>query len=93
MKGADRMSNGNTINGQPVTEENIAQWADEAEIGYDVEGLKKRGRPRLGASVAKVAAIRMDSELDAALTLRAELDHTSRSDVVRAALRSWLART
>jgi hypothetical protein len=61
--------------------------------GYDVPTLKKRGRPRLGVEIATVVAIRLDPELDAALTGRAEHDHTSRSDVVREALRSWLAST
>ncbi|MDN6619032.1 MAG: CopG family transcriptional regulator, partial [Corynebacterium variabile] len=37
-----------TINGQPVTEEQIQAWADEAEDGYDVAALKKRGRGRPG---------------------------------------------
>ncbi len=35
-----------TINGSPVTEEQIAAWSAEAEAGYDAEVLKKRGRGR-----------------------------------------------
>ncbi len=31
-----------------VTEEQIQQWADEAEVGYDVKQLKRRGRGRPG---------------------------------------------
>ncbi|MFZ2174805.1 MAG: CopG family transcriptional regulator, partial [Rhodococcus sp. (in: high G+C Gram-positive bacteria)] len=38
-----------TINGQPVTDEMIQEWADEAEAGYEVEKLRKRGRPTVGA--------------------------------------------
>ena len=32
-----------TINGSPVTEDQIAAWAAEAEAGYDVKEMKKRG--------------------------------------------------
>ncbi|SEW12323.1 hypothetical protein SAMN05421595_1370 [Austwickia chelonae] len=35
-----------TINGEPVTEEMIAAWAEEAERGYDVEMLRARRRCR-----------------------------------------------
>jgi len=37
-----------TINGAPVTEEQIQAWADEAERGYDVETLRRRGRKPVG---------------------------------------------
>ena len=37
-----------TINGKPVTDEQIQAWADEAEAGYDYAALKKRGRGRPG---------------------------------------------
>lgn len=37
-----------TINGAPVTEPQIAEWAADAEAGYDVPALKKRGRGRPG---------------------------------------------
>ena len=36
------MGNGETINGVPVTEEQITAWANEAEAGYDVDALKRR---------------------------------------------------
>lgn len=29
------------INGEPVTQEQIQEWADEAERGYDVDSLRK----------------------------------------------------
>ena len=43
-----------TIDKKKVTEEQIAVWIDEAEKGYDVNVLKKRGRgrPGRGASVS-----------------------------------------
>ena len=42
------MSKREMIKGVPVTEEQISEWVAEAEAGYDVEALKKRGRGRPG---------------------------------------------
>ena len=61
-----------SINGVPVTDEMIQEWADEAERGYDVEVLKKRG-------------------LVAAVDQRAEKDGTSRSEIIRSAVRAFVA--
>lgn len=79
-----------TINGTPVSDEQVRAWAEEAARGYDVSKLKPRGRPRMGDRVAKVTTLRIDPGLDAALDARAWRDHMSRSDVLRAALRAWL---
>lgn len=79
-----------TVDGQPVTDEQIQVWADEAEAGYDVTELKRRGRPSMGSKAAAVATLRLDPELEAALTRRVEQDHTTRSAVMRDALRAWL---
>lgn len=84
------MNENETMNGKQVTDEQIAQWAEEAEVGYDVAALNKRGRPRMGSGVARVAAIRLDPELSAALSRRAEQEHSTRSDVIREALQAWL---
>lgn len=79
-----------TINGIPVTEEQIAAWADEAEAGYDIEALKKRGRgrPGRGAEPSQVVALRLTAEEIAALDARAEREGKSRSEVIREALAS-----
>lgn len=81
-----------TSNGSPITDEQIQAWADEAERGYDVDEpvAKRRGRPAMGSAPAQVVPVRLDPALDAALTDRAEHDHTTRSDVIRDALRAWL---
>jgi predicted transcriptional regulator len=78
-----------TINGQPVTDDMIQAWADEAERGYDVETLRKRGRPTLGAGPGAVVPVRMDDTLLTALTDRAQRDHVSRSEAIRQAVRAW----
>ena len=80
-----------TIKGTPVTEQDIEDWADEAERGYDVEQLRKRGRKPIGDGPAKVVPVRIDATLLAALTERAERDHISRSEALRAAIRVQIA--
>ena len=80
-----------TIDGVPVTDETIQKWADEAERGYDVEVLKKRGRRPLGDGAARVVPVRMDDSLVAAVDQRAEEDGPSRSEVIRSAVRAFVA--
>lgn len=77
-----------TINGIPVTEEQIADWAAEAEAGYDVDALKKRGRgrPGRGAEPSQVVALRLTLDEIAALDARASQEGKSRSEVIRDAL-------
>lgn len=79
------------IKGKPVTEHDIQDWADEAERGYDVEQLRKRGRKPIGDGPGQVVPVRIDATLLAALTERAERDHVSRSEAIRAAIRSYVA--
>jgi predicted transcriptional regulator len=82
----------NSINGKAVSDAQIQAWADEAERSYDVAELKRRGRPRMGSAAAYVMTIRLDPELESALDSSAQHDHSSRSDVIRDALREWLKR-
>ena len=80
-----------TINGVPVTDEMIQEWADEAERGYIVEVLKKRGRRPIGDGAARVVPVRMDDSLVAAVDQRAKKDGTSRSEIIRSAVRAFVA--
>jgi len=84
------MASRETINGVPVTEEQIAAWAAEAEAGYDVEALKKRGRgrPGRGAEPSQVVALRLTPDEIATLDARAESEGKTRSEVIREALSS-----
>src|SRR5690606_33084097 len=80
-----------TSGGVPVTDELVEQLADEANAGYDTAPLRRRGGRRpLGSGPADVVPVRLDPELRAALVARADAEHTSASDVIRQALRSWL---
>lgn len=76
-----------TINGVPITEEQIEAWVTEAETGYDVKALKKRGRgrPGRGAEPTQVVAIRLTAEELAKVDERAAREQKSRSEVVREA--------
>ena len=73
------------IKGVPVTEEEIERWASEAEAGYDVTVLKKRGRgrPGRGASPSQVVAVRFTAEELAHIDELAALERMSRSALIR----------
>lgn len=87
------MNTGETINGEPVSEEQIAKWAAEAEAGYDVDALKKRGRgrPGRGAEPSQVIALRLTSEELAAIDVQAAHEGKTRSEVIREALTKFTA--
>lgn len=82
------MSKRETINGVPITEDQIEAWAAEAEAGYDIAALKKRGRgrPGRGAGPSQVVALRLTLEEIAAIDERAEREGKSRSEIIREAL-------
>lgn len=76
-----------------VSDEQIQKWADEAEAGYDVEELKRRGRgrPGRGAEPMQVVAVRLTAEEIAALDAVAAREHLSRSEAIRRALADFAA--
>ena len=76
-----------------VSEEQIQQWADEAEAGYDVEEMKRRGRgrPGRGAEPMQVVAVRLTAEELAAVDAIAEREKISRSEAIRRALAGFAA--
>ena len=76
-----------------VAEEQIQEWADEAEAGYDVEELKRRGRgrPGRGAEPMQVVAVRLTAEELDALDAAAAKHDLSRSEAIRAALAHFAA--
>jgi Ribbon-helix-helix protein, copG family len=85
------MTTNPTTGGIPVTAALVDRVAAEAEAGYDVETLRRRGGRRpLGSAAATVVPVRLDPELRAALNRRAAADNTTASDVIRQALSAWL---
>lgn len=81
--------------GTVLTDEDIEAIADElASPDYQPTNARviwHRGRPSLGSGPSKTVPVRLDPELHEALRARAEFDHTTSSDVVRTALRQYLA--
>lgn len=85
----NRMSE-HLLHGQPVTDEQIQAWADEAEAGYDLSKLPapRRGRPTVGDGPGTVVPVRLDEATIAALTEKAKAEGiTTRSEAIRAAVR------
>ena len=76
-----------------VSEEQVQQWVDEAEAGYDVDVLKRRGRgrPGRGGEPMQVVAVRLTAEELDALDAAAAKNSMSRSAAIRAALAHFAA--
>lgn len=76
-----------------VSDEQIQAWADEAETGYEVDALKRRGRgrPGRGAEPMQVVAVRLTAEELDALDAAAAKNQMSRSEAIRAALTHFAA--
>ncbi len=73
------------IDKKRIREEQIAQWADEAEEGYDVQALKKRGRgrPGRGALPSQVITVRLTQQEIEQLDQEAAEDELTRSEYIR----------
>ena len=74
-----------------ASEGQIQKWADEADAGYDVADLKRRGRgrPGRGAAPMQVVAVRLTTEELEALDAAAARHHLSRSEAIRAAVAEY----
>jgi hypothetical protein len=89
-------ANHGTSGGVGLSEHGVRELADEAERGYDTDRLRtrsRRGRPPLGREAAAVFHVRLEPGLRDALERRADDDATTPSDIVRRALREFLALT
>ncbi|GAA0214710.1 ribbon-helix-helix domain-containing protein [Corynebacterium riegelii] len=77
-----------TINGKLVSEEQIDAWVTEAEKGYDVETLRRRGRKPRNEDAAKVISIRLSPSEISDLDKYAAANGWSRSQAIREALKN-----
>lgn len=77
-----------TINGKPVSEEQIDAWVAEAEDGYDLEILRTRGRKPRDEEAARVISIRLSPSEISNLDAYATSHGWSRSQAIREALRN-----
>lgn len=83
---------GRTRSGLDITDELIDRHVAEAEAGIDVSKLRRvRGRPRMGAAPANSFPVRLDPELRQSLDDRAAQEGKPCAEVVREALRRYLA--
>lgn len=87
-----KKTHGKTASGTPITDDLVADLAEKAEAGYDVdETLRRRvGRPPIGSAAASVESVRLEPELQQALAQRAKRDRETTSAVMRKALRQYL---
>lgn len=81
---------GTTKSGKPITDELIEEYVAEAEAGYDLNKLRPRGRPRMGSAPARSFPVRLDPALQERLDRAAADSGTTRSEVIRCALRAYL---
>ncbi len=91
---AKKKSYGRSANGVELTDDVIEKLVAKAEAGYDVDELKpkmRRGRPPLDDGLTELVQVRLDSALRTKITARAEADGTNQSEVMREALRRYLA--
>lgn len=80
-----------TKTGRALSESELQRLADEAESGYDARTLRKRrGRPRIGSAPAEVVPVRLHRGLHEAAKTVAAAESTSVSELIRAALHSYL---
>ena len=80
--------------GTLITEEAARAIADEFEAmdpDEVVQRILSRGRPLMGSAPAKVVPVPLEPELVAAVDERASSEGCNRSEVIRAALRAYLA--
>lgn len=81
-----------TATGRVLADEEIDAIAKAVETQeFDVDAIRQRGRPALGPTPSRLVPVRMDSELHDSLRMRAVVEHTTSSEIIRAALRQYLA--
>jgi len=81
-----------TATGRVLTDDEIDTIADDVAVrNFDVEAIRRRGRPALGSSPSRLVPVRLDSDLHDSLRVRAIKDHATSSEIIRAALRAYLA--
>ena len=87
-----KKTHGKISSGVPITDDLVAELAEKAEAGYDVDEMLRRrgGRPPIGSAAASVESVRLDPELREALARRARRDKETASSVIRKALRKYL---
>ena len=83
-----------TKSGEPIADEMIERFAEEAERGYEPGQLKGRrrepGRPPLGEAAKSVEPVRLEPELPDQVARQAQTEGVTVSELIRRALRQYL---
>ena len=89
------MANLKTKAGNELTEERLKQFADEAQLGYDLSTAKRvrarPGRPSLAEGESPRISYRVPASLFDAAASRAKAEGRTLSELAREALRRYLA--
>lgn len=78
-----------TIDGVEITEEVIHRLVKNAEEGFPGATFRSPGRPARTDEPTRAVTVRLSESELAAVMARAEREHKSRSDAIRAALAEW----
>ncbi len=81
------------INGEILTDEDFERMAaDVATRDFDLSKFTRLpGRPLMGKAVAEVVPVRIEPAIVKSIDRRAKKDGTTRSDIIRQAINSYLA--
>lgn len=82
---------GRTRSGLDITDDLIEKYVAEAEAGLDLSKLRPVGRPPMGSGPAKSFPVRLDPDLRRSLNARAAEEDKPAAEIVREALRRYLA--
>ena len=79
--------------GKTVTDKEIDRIADEvASRDFDLSKLTRLpGRPLMGKTVAQVVPVRIEPAIVKSIDRRAKKEGTTRSDIIRQAINTYLA--
>lgn len=77
------------IDGVEITEEVIARLVKNAENGFPGAVFRTPGRPARTNEPSRAITVRLSESELAAVMARAEREHRTRSDAIRAALAEW----
>ena len=81
------------IDGEILTDEDFERMADDvATRDFDLSKLTRLpGRPLMGKAVAEVVPVRIEPAIVKSIDRRAKREGTTRSDIIRQAINSYLA--
>lgn len=78
-----------SIGGVEITEDVIAHLVDDAERGFPNARFRAPGRPARTDEATRAVTVRLSETELAAMMTRAEREHRTRSEAIRAAIAEW----